>query len=90
MSFAVGQETKSERQMGKRKNIDVSEKIERRVVGVDAACFALNCGRDQLYALLSNNQIESYLDGRARRVTVESIDRYLARRGIRSPRRRRK
>jgi excisionase family DNA binding protein len=65
--------------MGKKKDIDVSELIERRIVGVEAACYALGCGKDKLYELLSAGEIESYLDGKSRKIVVASIDRYIAR-----------
>jgi excisionase family DNA binding protein len=66
--------------MGKKKDIDVSEQIARRIVGVQAACYALGCGRDRLYELLSTGEIESYLDGKSRKIVVASIDRYITRR----------
>jgi len=66
--------------MGKKKDIDVSELIERRIVGVEAACYALGCGGDRLYELLNSGEIESYLDGKSRKIVVASIDRYIAHR----------
>jgi len=36
-------------------------------------------GRKKVYALIAAGQLESYLDGCARRITVASINRYVAR-----------
>jgi hypothetical protein len=51
-----------------------------RITNVNGACAALDCGRDRLYDLLNSGAIESYLDGRSRKVVVASIDAYIARR----------
>jgi hypothetical protein len=40
----------------------------------------LNCGNTHGYALLKAGELESFLDGRARKITVESIHRLIARR----------
>jgi len=40
----------------------------------------LNCGHSFGFELLKKNELESYLDGTARKITVESIHRYIARR----------
>jgi excisionase family DNA binding protein len=64
----------------KKKDFDVSEQITPRVVRVDAACYALSCGKDQLYRLINSGEIKSYLDGKARKIDVASIDQYTARR----------
>jgi hypothetical protein len=40
----------------------------------------LDCGNTRLYELLKNNELESYLDGRSRKIIVASIHRYIARR----------
>jgi excisionase family DNA binding protein len=53
---------------------------KRLVTSVNGACYALNCSRDRLYKLLNSGQIESYLDGRSRKILVASIDAYVARR----------
>jgi hypothetical protein len=37
-----------------------SKEAKRLVTGVSGACYALDCGRDHLYALLNSGQIESY------------------------------
>ena len=44
-----------------------------------AACSLLGCGNTRLYALLAAGELESFLDGRSRKITVESIQRYIAR-----------
>jgi excisionase family DNA binding protein len=51
-----------------------------RITDVNGACGALNCGRDHLYDLLNSHEIESYLDGRSRKIVVASLDAYVARR----------
>lgn len=56
------------------------EDVKRLVTSVSGACYALDCGRDRLYELLNSGQIESYLDGRSRKVVVASLDAYVARR----------
>ncbi len=40
----------------------------------------LNCGNAYGYRLLATGELESYRDGRARKITVESIRRYIERR----------
>jgi len=40
----------------------------------------LDCGNTRLYELLKNNELESYLDGRSRKIIVASIHRFIARR----------
>jgi hypothetical protein len=39
----------------------------------------LGCGNTHGYELLSTGELVSFLDGRARKITVESIHRYIAR-----------
>jgi hypothetical protein len=51
-----------------------------RITNVSGACAALDCSRNQLYELLNSAEIQSYLDGRSRKVVVASIDAYIARR----------
>jgi excisionase family DNA binding protein len=43
------------------------------------ACVLLDCGNTHLYKLLGNGELESYLDGRARRITMDSIHRRVTR-----------
>jgi hypothetical protein len=45
----------------------------------EARCM-LACGNTRLYELLAAKELESFLDGRSRKITVESIRRYIARR----------
>jgi hypothetical protein len=40
----------------------------------------LSLGGSRIYALMRSGELESYVDGRARRVTVASISAYVARR----------
>jgi excisionase family DNA binding protein len=50
------------------------------VTNVAGACCMLNCGRDKLYSLLGSGEIESYTDGRSRKIVVASIESHVARR----------
>jgi excisionase family DNA binding protein len=43
------------------------------------ACVLLNVGVTRLYQLLRDGELESYLDGRARRITMASIRRRVTR-----------
>jgi hypothetical protein len=40
----------------------------------------LACGNTRLYELLAAKELESFLDGRSRKITVDSIRGYIARR----------
>jgi hypothetical protein len=40
----------------------------------------LNCGQTRLYELIAAGELDSFLDGRSRKITVESIYRYVHRR----------
>jgi hypothetical protein len=40
----------------------------------------LGCGNTRGYQLLAAGELDSFLDGSARKITVESIHRYIARR----------
>jgi hypothetical protein len=40
----------------------------------------LDVGMTRLYELLNSSELESYLDGRSRKITVSSIRAYVARR----------
>jgi hypothetical protein len=46
---------------------------ERLVVSPRRARYMLDCGNTRLYELLNSNELESYLDGRSRKVTVAFI-----------------
>jgi excisionase family DNA binding protein len=50
------------------------------VVKPGRACFLLNCGNTRCYELIATGELESYLDGRSRKITVASIRSYIARR----------
>ena len=39
----------------------------------------LACGHTRLYQLIAAGELDSFLDGRARKITVDSIRRYIAR-----------
>src|SRR5262245_57971134 len=43
------------------------------------ACILLGVGNTRLYQLIRNGELESYLDGRARRITMRSIHRRITR-----------
>jgi hypothetical protein len=53
---------------------------ERLLVRPRRACHLLDCGITRLYELLNRGELESFLDGRSRKITVESIQRYIAKR----------
>ncbi len=52
---------------------------ERLVVSPRRAKHMLDCGNTRLYELLNANELESFLDGRSRKITVSSIKAYIAR-----------
>ena len=53
------------------------------------ACLLLGIGTTRLYQLIGNGELESYRDGRARRITMQSIRRRVERLlAAASPRRR--
>jgi excisionase family DNA binding protein len=53
--------------------IDIGEHLEPLGVSPRQACILLNVGRTYLYALISNGELESYPEGRARKITLRSI-----------------
>ncbi len=53
---------------------------ERLVVSPRRAKHMLDCGTTRLYELLNRKELDSYLDGRNRKITVESIHRLIERR----------
>src|SRR5690348_16947311 len=63
--------------MRKRKD---TPRIEPRVTDVDGGCARAGCGKDKFYELLHSGEIESYLDGRSRKVVIASVDAYIDRR----------
>ena len=56
------------------------KELRQLVTSVAGACCMLNCGRDRLYSLLGSGEIESYTDGRSRKIVVASIESHVARR----------
>jgi hypothetical protein len=50
------------------------------VVGPRRARRMLDCGATHLYQLLATGELESYLDGRSRKITISSINSYIERR----------
>jgi len=53
---------------------------ERLLVRPRRACHLLDCGTTRLYELIAEGELESFLDGRSRKIVVESIRRYIAKR----------
>jgi hypothetical protein len=53
--------------------------VEPLVVRPKDAWRILQCGNTRGYELVKSGELESFLDGRSRRITVESIHRYIAR-----------
>jgi hypothetical protein len=53
---------------------------DRLVVGPRRARYILDCSNSYLYGLLNRKELDSYLEGRNRKITVESIRRLIARR----------
>jgi len=62
--------------MRKRKD---APQIEPRITDVDGGCKRANVGKDRFYELLKSGEIESYLDGRSRKVLLASVDAYIDR-----------
>jgi excisionase family DNA binding protein len=53
--------------------------VEPLVVTPREACALLNIGNTRLYRLISEKQLDSYREGRARRIPMASIKAYIAR-----------
>jgi hypothetical protein len=53
------------------------------VVKPKIAWKMLNCSNTRGYELLAAGELESFLDGRSRKITVESIRRYIERKLVR-------
>ena len=62
-----------------RLTVDISQ-IEPVIVKPAEACRMLTCGVTTLYALIKAGELESFADGGSRKITVESIYRYIAKR----------
>jgi hypothetical protein len=56
-----------------------SKDLEPLVVKPARACQMLSCGRTHLYQLIAAKELETFLDGGARKVVVASIYRYIER-----------
>jgi len=54
-------------------------RIEPTVVRPKQACILLGCGQTRLFDMLNNGELESYLDGASRLITVASIKARIAR-----------
>lgn len=67
----------SSKQFSSVENVTETEPL---VVKPSRACFLLNCGNTRCYELIASGELESYLDGRSRKITVSSIRSYIARR----------
>ena len=50
------------------------------VVKPKLAWKMLQCSNTRGYELINAGELDSYLDGRSRKITVESIERYIAQR----------
>ena len=44
------------------------------------ACYLLDCGTTHLYELIEKGELDSFLDGRSRKIVVASIHRLIAKR----------
>jgi hypothetical protein len=53
---------------------------ERLVVSPRRARHMLDCGNTRLYELIATGELNSYVDGRARKILVSSIHRFIERR----------
>jgi excisionase family DNA binding protein len=53
--------------------------VEPVAVDPTVAFHMLNCGRTHGYELIAAGELESYLDGRSRKITVASVHAYVAR-----------
>lgn len=51
----------------------LGDDLERLALSPRQACQLLNVGITYLYDLINNDELESYLEGRARKITMRSI-----------------
>jgi hypothetical protein len=59
----------------------INKEVPGRLVGsVEDVVFILDSNRDDVYELLRTGQIESFLDGRRRKILLASVETYVARR----------
>jgi excisionase family DNA binding protein len=54
------------------------DELEPLAVSPRQACLLLGVGNTRLYELIRNRELDSYQEGRARRITLESIRRRVA------------
>jgi excisionase family DNA binding protein len=59
--------------------IEPSKGADALLVKPRAACQLLNCGRTRLYELMKQGELQSFRDGRSRKVVVQSIFDYIDR-----------
>jgi excisionase family DNA binding protein len=59
--------------------------IEPLIVRPAQACVMLSCSIPRLYELINAGELESLKDGAARKITVASIQRYIARKLAEQP-----
>ena len=52
--------------------------LESLIVKPRDACKMLSCSRKRLYQMLAHGDLESFKDGRSRKITVNSIKRHIA------------
>jgi excisionase family DNA binding protein len=45
------------------------------VVGVSGAASLLDCSRDRIYSFIKSGELESYVEGTRRKITMASIER---------------
>jgi len=60
--------------------MDNDKLIKPLVVGMNAAATLLDCGIDTIYDLIDRRELDSYLEGIRRKITVDSIERLIERR----------
>ena len=60
-------------------SLTACNQIEPLLVRPRIAWRMLGCGNTYGYALLARGELQSFRDGRSRKITIESIHRYIAR-----------
>ena len=61
-------------------NLEVRDGDQPLIVSPKKAAFLLDCGLDAVYALIHQGQLESYLEGQRRKITMRSIQALIAKR----------